>query len=282
MPGNLRPFDLLMYVALAEFGLAFVAFLLKQRRLGWGQYALAFSMAAALVVIRAIQVGHAPMRNLFEVFLLLAALMFPLSLFSRFVLKVRGEMFDVLTAAVLLVPPAFVFSAEPQPLPPALQSPFFAPHVSAYMLAYVILAKAAVAGVAGRIREKKNCGLVLRSEAPLRRVALRIVDCGLKDTDRAVYRLVCLGFPFLTAGLLSGALWGKQAWGDWWNWDPKELWSLATWLIYVAYFHIRGMAAHRRPMVEISLVVVGLVFIVITLLWVNLSRLFPGLHSYAT
>jgi ABC-type transport system involved in cytochrome c biogenesis permease subunit len=99
--------------------------------------------------------------------------------------------------------------------------------------------------------------------------------------DRSVYRLVCLGFPFLTAGLLSGALWGKQAWGDWWNWDPKELWSLATWLLYVAYFHVRAILPHRRPRVEACIVVLGLALIVITLLWVNLSRLFPGLHSYA-
>lgn len=275
MFGNLSPQDMLVYVAMAEFVLALLAFVIRQKRLGWAMYALAFVMAAATVVFRTIHVGHAPMRNLYEVFLVLAALMFPLSLFSRFVLKVRGEVFDVLTAAVLLVPPAFVFSADPAPLPPALQSPFFAPHVSAYMLAYVILAKAAVVGMVGILRERRNS-------------RFQISDFRLKNTqkddisyDNAAYRLVCLGFPFLTAGLLSGALWGKQAWGDWWNWDPKELWSFATWLIYAIYFHVRAMS-RRRPTVQVAIVVAGLVFIVITLLWVNLSRLFPGLHSYAT
>ena len=271
---NLQPLTALLYVTLAEFVLAFLAFLLKQRRLGWAQYVLAFSMTAAAVVLRAIRVGHAPMGNLYEVFLLLAALLFPLSVFGRVVLKVGGVAFDVLLAAVLLVPPAFVFPADPKPLPPALQSPLFTPHVLAYMLAYVILAKAAVVGMVGWIRERNHCGL-------------RNADCGLKETeicisnDRAVYRLVCLGFPFLTAGLLTGALWGKQAWGDWWNWDPKELWSLATWLIYAAYFHVRMTTSRRRPRMEVAFVIVGLACIVITLLWVNLSRLFAGLHSYA-
>jgi ABC-type transport system involved in cytochrome c biogenesis permease subunit len=160
-----------------------------------------------------------------------------------------------------------VFSPDPKPLPPALQSPFFTPHVLAYMLSYVILAKAAVVGVAGRIRERRNCGLKENGNN---------ISC-----DVAVYRLVCLGFPFLTAGLLTGSLWGKQAWGDWWNWDPKELWSLATWLVYVAYFHVRTMSPRRNVRLELSLVVADLVCIVVTLLWVNLSRFFPGLHSYA-
>ncbi|MBN1942025.1 MAG: cytochrome c biogenesis protein CcsA [Phycisphaerae bacterium] len=294
--GSFRPGNLLIYVTLAEFVLAGLAFLLKQRRLGWAQYALAFLMAITAVVVRGLHVGHVPMRNLYEVFLVLAALMFPLSLFGRFVLKAPGEMFDALLAAVLLVPPGFVFSADVQPLPPALQSPLFIPHVSAYVLAYVVLAKATMVGIVGMVRERKKGksqisnfkSQISNFKSQISDFKFQISNFKLKESespisyDNAVYRLVCLGFPFLTAGLLTGALWGKQAWGDWWNWDPKELWSLATWLIYVAYFHVRRMASKRRLRVEVAFVVTGLAFIVITLLWVNLSRLFPGLHTYAT
>ncbi len=248
----------LIYAAMAEFVLAFLALALRRRRLGWAQYAAAFGLVVAAVVYRTAHTGHAPLQNLFEVFLVLAAMLFPLSLFGRFALGLGGEAIDAFLAAGLLVPAGWVFSAAPAPLPPALQTPLFIPHVTAYLLAYVILTKAAV--FAGRTL--------------LHRPRLEPLSPG-----EATYRLVCLGFPFLTAGLLLGALWGKRAWGDWWNWDPKELWSLATWLTYAAYFHVRTL--HKRRL-EALLVLAGFVLIVLTLLWANLARIFHGLHNYAT
>ena len=101
------------------------------------------------------------------------------------------------------------------------------------------------------------------------------------DLEKAVYNLVCLGFPLLTLGLTLGAVWGKYAWGDYWNWDPKELWSLATFLIYVLYLHVRYMYGPRRPRLNAALVLAGTAGVVITLLWVNLGRVFHGMHSYA-
>ena len=90
-----------------------------------------------------------------------------------------------------------------------------------------------------------------------------------------------MGFPLLTLGLLLGAVWGKMAWGDYWNWDPKELWSLVSWLLYVAYLHFRYMFGTRRPGVNSALALSGLLAIIITLLWVNLCGVFAGgLHTY--
>jgi ABC-type transport system involved in cytochrome c biogenesis permease subunit len=93
--------------------------------------------------------------------------------------------------------------------------------------------------------------------------------------------MVCAGFPLLTLGLVLGSVWGQRAWGDWWGWDPKELWSLASWLLYVGFFHFRYMFGKKYPRINSLWAVAGLIVIIITLLWVNLSRLFPGLHSYA-
>ena len=138
-------------------------------------------------------------------------------------------------------------------MPPALQSILFVPHVLVYVLAYVILAKAALLG-----------GRQLFSRG---------------GYERSAYQLVCLAFPLLTLGLILGSVWGKLAWGDYWNWDPKEMWSLATWLVYVGYLHFRSRFSGYKRTCSAWLIA-GFVFIVITLLWVNLSRIFAGLHSY--
>ena len=72
-----------------------------------------------------------------------------------------------------------------------------------------------------------------------------------------------------------------MAWGDYWNWDPKELWSLVSWLVYLGYFHFRHMFGRRYPLALSVFIMAGLAAIIITLLWVNLSRVFGGMHSYA-
>ena len=94
--------------------------------------------------------------------------------------------------------------------------------------------------------------------------------------------MICAGFALLTLGLVLGSWWGKLAWGDYWGWDPKELWSLASWLVYVGYFHFRYMFGKKHARINSTWAIAGMAAILITLLWANLSRLFSGLHSYAT
>jgi ABC-type transport system involved in cytochrome c biogenesis permease subunit len=99
--------------------------------------------------------------------------------------------------------------------------------------------------------------------------------------EKNAYTLTCAAFPLLTAGLLLGCFWAKIAWGDYWDWDPKELWSLATWLVFVGYFHFRYKNGTKSTRANSIWIITGFIFIIITLLWVNLSRIFAGLHSYA-
>lgn len=222
-----------------------------------------FAAGAALVGLsligRAILTAHLPLQNLYDVFLAMALLMYPLSLAARRLLGVGGEALDALLAAVLLVPVAFVFSPEPQQLPPALQSWLFGPHVMAYLLSYVLIAKAAI-----------QAGRTLLAEPPQR--AAREAACS---------RLVAAAFPLMTLGLVLGAVWGRRAWGDWWNWDPKELWSLATWLAVAGTLHLRTTLSKPRPRLQASLALLAFALVVVTLLWANLGRIFQGLHSYA-
>ena len=254
---------LLIYVAIVAHLAAAAALALRRDRFGWSAYGAGFALAATAFVARWVRVQHVPLQSLFEVFLCLGMVMGPVSLLCRRLLGVGGEAADCVIASVVLFAAGFVFESRPQPLPSILQSGLFLPHVAAYMAAYMILAKAGVQAF-------KALGVGGRSQ-PAAVVAPEV----------GAYRVVNLGFPLLTLGLVLGALWGKRAWGDWWNWDHKELWSLATWLIYAGYLHFRRAFGRRYPRVGPALVLAGAAGIVITLLWVNLAGTFAGLHSYA-
>ncbi|MGD0552054.1 MAG: cytochrome c biogenesis protein CcsA [Sedimentisphaerales bacterium] len=252
---------LLIYAAMAGYLLAFVVMLSRQRKTGHILFLAGFLVGCAALAYRWVDVRHIPLQNLFEVFLCLGVLAYPISVFCNRILRVGGVAADMLIGVIVLFPAGFVFSAEPQQLPPALQSWLFGPHVLVYMLSYILMTKAAVQAAAQLSGGQAKDDLL----AP----------------EEATYRTVCAGFPLLTLGLVLGSIWGQNAWGDWWGWDPKELWSLASWLVYVGYFHFRYMFGKRFPRINSLWAVVGLIVIIITLLWVNLSRLFPGLHNYA-
>jgi cytochrome c-type biogenesis protein CcsB len=210
-------------------------------------------------------------------------MIYPVSLFSRRVLRVGGYAADMLIGAIVLFPAGFVFHAEPQQLPPALQSWLFTPHVAVYMLSYIFMAKAAVLAVC-QLLGRTSSGETVSCRGQLARDSRagrpRHVD--LLHPEQATYRLICVGFPLLTLGLILGSYWGKLAWGDYWGWDPKELWSLVSWLVYVGYFHFRYMFGKKYARMNSFWAIAGMAAIIITLLWVNLSKLFPGLHSYAS
>ncbi|MBT3294014.1 MAG: cytochrome c biogenesis protein CcsA [Verrucomicrobia bacterium] len=253
----------LIYLAIAVLLLAFTARLIRRRRLGDALYAASFVVVLVAFIYRWIDVRHVPMQNLFEVFVCLG-MIWPLSRFCRRAMRIGGDTVDMLLGVIVLFPAGFVFNAEPQQLPPALQCWLFAPHVAVYMASYIVMAKAAVQAiycVAGRDRP---------------------ADPELVSYEEGTYRLVLLGFPLLTLGLILGSWWGKLAWGDYWGWDPKEMWSLATWLIFAGYLHARALFGRGRARLTGAIAVAGMVAIIITLLWVNLSRLFAGLHNYAS
>jgi ABC-type transport system involved in cytochrome c biogenesis permease subunit len=256
---------LLIYATIAAYLLAFVTTLLRLRKTGYILYVFGFAIAVFSFGYRWYHVGHVPLQNLFEVFLCLG-MIYPVSLFSRRILRVGGYSADMLIGAIVLFPAGFVrrFSAEPQQLMPALQSWLFTPHVAVYALSYIFMAKAtfqAILQLAGKDPNPNE---------------------NLLPPEQATYRMIYAAFPLLTLGLILGSYWGKKAWGDYWGWDPKELWSLASWLVYVGYFHFRYMFGKKHPRINSLWAIAGMAAIVITLLWVNLSELFPGLHSYAT
>ena len=146
-------------------------------------------------------------------------------------------------------------------LPPALQSAWFVPHVLVYLLGYGALTLAFVSAVGYLIAERTHS----------KRARM------LGDTS---YKLVSLGFPFLTAGLVFGAFWGQKAWGAYWGWDPKENWALVTWLVYVLYLHMRYIKNWNRSRAAWVLIA-GVAVIFITYLAVNaLPTAQQSVHTY--
>jgi len=110
-------------------------------------------------------------------------------------------------------------------LMPALQSPWFAPHVIVYMFSYAMLGAATLMAVY-LLFFKKTPGQPGKKES---------TEADMIITDNLVY----VGLAFLTFGMLFGALWAKEAWGHYWAWDPKETWAAITWLCYLVYLHFR-------------------------------------------
>jgi cytochrome c-type biogenesis protein CcsB len=104
------------------------------------------------------------------------------------------------------------------------------------------------------------------------------VRLSLADTlDNISYRIIGLGFPLLTIGIIAGAVWANEAWGSYWSWDPKETWALITWLVFAAYLHARITRGWqgRRPAILAS---TG--FIVVWICYLGVNLLGKGLHSY--
>lgn len=202
--------------------------------------------------------GYPPFSNLHEVMLLLTTVSFPVYLYYRRNGEGNGFLRGTICggAAIYLVYPAFISDGLPRPLMPALQSDWFIPHVSAYMASYFMLTVAGLLALRELVRETPG---------------------GLRTADRIARH----AFFFLTFGLVSGAAWAQEAWGTYWGWDPKEVWSLVSWLIYLYYFHYRLKPGNGRR-TQAALLVLGLAAVLVTFFIVNLSRIFAGMHSYSS
>lgn len=98
-----------------------------------------------------------------------------------------------------------------------------------------------------------------------------------QNLDNLSYRLIGIGFAFLTIGILSGAVWANEAWGSYWSWDPKETWALITWITFAVYLHTRLVKGWQG---EKSALVASLGFVILWICYLGVNLLGKGLHSY--
>ena len=115
--------------------------------------------------------------------------------------------------------------------------------------------------------------LVLNSENENKTLRVKLLNL----LDNASYRMIGLGFPFLTLGLISGAVWANDAWGSFWSWDPKETWALITWLVFATYLHTR---INKQWKGRQSAALASFGFIVVWICYLGVNFLGKGLHSY--
>nr|YP_010251157.1 cytochrome c heme attachment protein [Gentiana georgei]QTW90643.1 cytochrome c heme attachment protein [Gentiana georgei]QXG82591.1 cytochrome c heme attachment protein [Gentiana szechenyii]QXI85969.1 cytochrome c heme attachment protein [Gentiana szechenyii] len=101
----------------------------------------------------------------------------------------------------------------------------------------------------------------------------------IQELDYWSYRVIRLGFLFLTIGILSGAVWANEAWGSYWNWDPKETWAFITWIIFAIYLHTR---TNRNLQGENSAIVASMGFLIIWICYFGVNLFGVGLHSYGS
>jgi len=216
-------------------------------------------------------IGHAPLSNLYEslVFFAWTIIVLYLLIERRYGTRIFG---------VFVTPLAFLamayasfspnISSRIQPLMPALKSNWLIAHVIACFIGYAAFAIAFgmsimyLIKIQGKGNDKGFLARFPKSD----------------DLDELNHRMILFGFLFLSAGIITGAVWANSAWGRYWGWDPKETWSLITWFIYATLLHARLMHGwHGKRIAYLSMI--GFVAVLFTYFGVNLL---PGLHSYGS
>lgn len=235
---------------------------------------LAFLVNTAGIGLRWVEshqmgIGYAPLSNMYEslVFFSWSITIFYLGL--EYIYKNRFLGAFVMPFAALAMILAEMKNPAIAPLVPALQSNWLIAHVVTCFIGYAAFAVACGFGVVyllkNREKSKNTQGKLLSQLPPL------------KIVDDIIHKTLIFGFLWLSAGIITGAVWANSAWGTYWSWDPKETWSLITWFIYAAALHFRftkGWEGQRIAWFSI----IGFASVMFTYYGVNF--LLSGLHSY--
>ena len=253
-----------------------------------------------ILASRWIVAGYFPLSNLYESLLFLTWTLLTIYLYVEN--KTKSKLMGAILIPVALLINGFAnltLPAEMQkasPLVPALQSNWLMMHVSMMMLSYATLIMGSLLCLLFLVISKYqdvDLRLVDDSSLPLYNVMLEYYEAKLfspsdevselgklkllQSIDNWSYRIIGLGFPFLTIGIISGGVWANEAWGSYWSWDPKETWALITWLVFATYLHARitkGWEGKKTAILG------GLGFFVIWICYLGVNFLGKGLHSY--
>nr|USN91766.1 cytochrome c heme attachment protein [Limonium bicolor] len=269
---------------------------------------ITFFCLTGLLVTRWIFSGHFPLSNLYESLIFLSWTFYIIHMIPFF--KKHKKIFRAITAPSAILTQVFATSGlltemqQSTILVPALQSQWLMMHVSMMVLAYAALLCGSLLSVAllvitfqkkirifGKIKDFVNESVLFgeiqymneKSHILQNTYSLSLTNYYrsqlVQQLDRWSYRVISLGFIFLTIGILSGAVWANEAWGSYWNWDPKETWAFITWIIFSIYLHIR---TNTNFNFENSALVASIGFLLIWICYFGVNILGIGLHSYGS
>jgi cytochrome c-type biogenesis protein CcsB len=272
-------FSVSMYVYLCTFPLYLIRLVNPKRYIGIMATSLlsgGFLIHTVGLIYRWIEThktgyGYVPLSNMYEslIFFSWTIVLVYFSLEFRFRQRIIGTFataFAFLAIAASSILPGS--DAEIKPLIPALQSNWLAIHVITCFFGYAAFAVSFGVSILFLIQYRRE-GI----DRPLGWLPPTHV------LDEMNYRSIIIGFPMLTVGIITGAAWASYAWGSYWSWDPKETWSLITWLIYAAFLHARVTRDWRgKKMAFLSMV--G--FLAVLFTYFGVSYILAGLHSYAS
>ncbi|RKS70820.1 cytochrome c-type biogenesis protein CcsB [Actinomadura pelletieri DSM 43383] len=246
-------------------------------RFDWARLAVFLSVLGVgahlgVLVSRGLAAERWPWGNMYE---FLTAISFAaVTAFMVVMVKYKARFLGVpvMFAAVIALGVANIYLYDSVgPVTPALDSYWIAIHVTAAIIATGAFTVAGAATVLYLLKAREDA----RGGAPS--VALAHVPSA-ETLDRLAMRVTMFAFPIWTAAIIMGAIWADQAWGRYWGWDPKEIWSFVTWIIYAAYLHARATAGWRgRKAAILSLVA----FAALLFNFFGVNYMFEGLHSYA-
>ena len=257
MTGNLlRVFCL---VSAGFYYVAFAASYLKKEKGSTASFVfwmMGLATIAVIVINNWLVNGYMPFVSMYQVLTFLGATYGLIYIYIRYAHD-GGWMkrYLMISQAVIMTGVFFMAQDAQWTFPPALQSPFFIPHVFSYMISYTLVALAAILCVISFVIAKEE----------------------KKKYEGGVYQLISTGFPFMVTGMLLGALWANECWGNYWSWDHKEAWSLVTALSLSVYLHFRRHEKLKKY--APWFVLLAMAFEIITLFFVGM---FGGdsMHAY--
>lgn len=219
---------------------------------------------------RWIEGSYFPISNLFESLIFLCCMLLLLTLFIE--KKGKTKLVSTISTPIILALSFFAQYVLPKslqeisPLVPSLRSNWLMFHVSTMILSYAALIIGSLMSI---------LYLVLYFLNKKKQTTLK--ESILSNIDNFSYRIIGLGFPLLTLGIIAGAVWANEAWGNYWSWDPKETWALITWLVFATYLHARIIKKWKK---EKAAFIACFGFFVIWLCYLGVNFLAKGLHSY--
>ncbi|OGR15764.1 MAG: c-type cytochrome biogenesis protein CcsB [Desulfobacterales bacterium GWB2_56_26] len=253
---------------------AYVVFFINQskevRRAARVIFLVSGVLQTLYIVWRYIQAGHTPITSQHEavVFFAWATTWAYLSFRWRYTVKNFGTFVAINVFALLLI--SAISPREITPLLPALRSVWLPVHGGVSLIAYGFLSLAFCGGLMYLLLERelkrKRFGYIFERFP------------SLDSLDQLNNHCLTAGFIFLTLGIVTGSIWARQAWGTYWQWDPKETWSLITWFLYLIQLHQRFTVGWRGKRAAV-MAVIGFASVVFTL-W-GVTYLLGGIHSYA-